>query len=161
MPLNRWRNEIPRKEEAWQDVEAVRGPGSVNRSERATRMGNPELEAPAFTRGRLHLHLFVTTQQQLRSDFGELRDHLNPRGMLWVSWPKGGRLGTDLDMKKAIAIGYDLGMVESTCLRVDELWAGLKFTRPKPGKIYRNSYDTLPQQRSEEHEEAESPEQGQ
>lgn len=70
--------------------------------------------------------------------------------MLWVSWPKGGRLGTDLDMKKVIGIGYDLGMVESICLRVDEVWAGLKFTCPKPGKVYRNSYGTLSRQRSEE-----------
>lgn len=68
-------------------------------------------------------------------------------GMLWVSWPKGGRFGTDLTMKQVIAIGYDLNMVESICLRIDEAWAGLKFTRPKPGKIYVNSYGTLPGQR--------------
>ncbi|USY22641.1 hypothetical protein NE857_14135 [Nocardiopsis exhalans] len=64
-------------------------------------------------------------------------------------------------MKRVIAIGYDLGMVESICLRVDAIWAGLKFTHPKPGKIYRNSYGTLPQQRSEKQEEAQHPEQGQ
>jgi hypothetical protein len=122
----------------------------------------PELELPGALSGKFdYLHLFVTTQQRLRSGFGELRDHLDSRGMLWVSWPKGGRLGTDLDMKKVIAIGYGLGMVESTCLRVDEVWAGLKFTHPKPGNIYRNSFGTLLGQGSEEHEEAESPEQGQ
>ena len=32
--------------------------------------------------------------------------------MLWISWPKGGRLGTDLNLKIVIPIGYDLGMVE-------------------------------------------------
>lgn len=122
----------------------------------------PQLELPGTLSGKFdYLHLFVTTQQELRSGFSELRDHLNTGGMLWVSWPKGGRNGTDLDMKRVIAIGYALGMVESICLRVDEVWAGLKFTHPKPGKVYRNSYGTLPQQRSEEYEEAESPEQGQ
>ena len=50
-------------------------------------------------------------------------------------------------MRSVIAIGYGLGMVESTCLRVDDTWAALKFTHPKPGKVYRNSYGTLPGQR--------------
>ena len=70
-----------------------------------------------------------------------------PGGMLWVSWPKGGRLGTDLTLPTVIAIGYDLGLVESTCLRVDDTWSALKFTHPKPGKTYRNSYGTLPESR--------------
>ncbi|USY22639.1 hypothetical protein NE857_14120 [Nocardiopsis exhalans] len=49
----------------------------------------PELELPGMLSGKFdYLHLFVTTQQQLRSGFGELRDHLNPGGMLWVSWPR-------------------------------------------------------------------------
>ncbi|WP_164745244.1 hypothetical protein [Georgenia faecalis] len=93
-----------------------------------------------------YLHLFVTRQEEMRAQFGGLRDHLGDGGVLWVSWPKGGRLGTDLTIKEVIAIGYDLGMVESTCLRVDDTWTALKFTRPKPGKTYRNSYGTLPGQ---------------
>lgn len=109
----------------------------------------PELELPGTLSGSFdYLHLFALSQKELRQGFAELRDHLNPGGMLWVSWPKGGRYGTDLNMKSVIAIGYELGMVESICLRVDEAWAGLKFTRPKPGKVYRNSYGTLPEQRS-------------
>lgn len=107
----------------------------------------PELDLPGELTGPFdYLHLFTTGQRQLREGFPELRDHLRPSGMLWVSWPKGRRYGTDLDMKSVIAIGYDLGMVESTCLRVDEVWAGLKFTWPKPGKVYCNSYGTLPEQ---------------
>ena len=86
--------------------------------------------------------------KRLREQFGELRDRLRPGGMLWVSWPKGGKLGTDLTIKSVIAIGYELNMVESTCLRIDEVWSGLKFTHPKPGKTYANSYGTLPDQRT-------------
>lgn len=94
-----------------------------------------------------YLHLFVTRRRQMRDDFSSLKEHLRPGGMLWVSWPKNGRLGADLTMKSVIAIGYDLNMVESICLRIDDTWAGLKFTRPKPGKLYNNSYGTLPDQR--------------
>ncbi|AEF39488.1 hypothetical protein [Hoyosella subflava] len=97
-----------------------------------------------LTREFDYLHLFVTRQHQMRGQFPVLRDRLRANGMLWVSWPKRGQLGTDLTMKSVIAIGYDLSMVESTCLRIDEVWAGLKFTHPKPGKVYANSYGTLP-----------------
>jgi hypothetical protein len=44
-----------------------------------------------------------------------------------------------------IEIGYSHGLVESTGLSVDLTWSGLKFTRPKAGKIYNNSYGNLPQ----------------
>ena len=102
-----------------------------------TAMGLPDLDVPETLTGELdYLHLFVVTQDRLREQFGELRDRLRPGGMLWVSWPKGGKLGTDLTIKSVIAIGYELNMVESTCLRIDEVWSGLKFTHPKPGKTY-------------------------
>ncbi|WP_040702842.1 hypothetical protein [Nocardiopsis salina] len=108
----------------------------------------PELERPDHLEGTFdYLHLFTTTQEHLRTHSPLLREHLARGGMLWVSWPKGGRLGTDLTMKSVIEIGYDLAMVESTCLRVDHTWAALKFTHPRPGKIYRNSYGALPWQR--------------
>jgi hypothetical protein len=46
-------------------------------------------------------------------------------------------------MKSVIRIGYDHGLVESKGIRVDETWAALKFTHPKTGKVYRNSYGKL------------------
>ncbi|MFW6775415.1 class I SAM-dependent methyltransferase [Nocardioides sp. CPCC 205120] len=109
-------------------------------------MDLPDLDLPEQLGGEFdYLHLFTTRQHEMRAAFPDLRDHLRPGGMLWVSWPKGGRLGTDLTIKSVIAIGYELGMVESTCLRIDDVWAGLKFTHPKPGKVYANSYGTLPE----------------
>jgi len=51
-----------------------------------------------------------------------------------VSWPKGRRLGTDLSLAKVIEIGYSHGLVESTSLRIDEIWAGLKSRTPKEGQ---------------------------
>lgn len=110
-----------------------------------TAMKLPALDLHAELTGQFdYIHLFITRQDDMRARFGDLRDQLSPTGALWVSWPKGGRLGTDLTMKSVIAIGYDLNMVESTCLRIDDVWAGLKFTHPKPGKVYANSYGALP-----------------
>lgn len=105
----------------------------------------PALEISDVLDGELdYLHLFVRTQDAMRTRFPVLVEHLRVGGMLWVFWPRGRRQGSDPTIKSVIAIGYDCGLVESTCLRVDDDWSGLKVTHPKPGKAYHNSYGTLP-----------------
>lgn len=94
-----------------------------------------------------HAILFATAQADLDRQFPRLRERLLPEGKLWVAWPKANQLGTDLDIKAVIRIGYGHSMVESTNLRIDDTWTALKFTHPKEGKEYRNSYGTLPGQR--------------
>jgi hypothetical protein len=90
-----------------------------------------------------YIHLFVKTQTEFITYFPKLKQHLKLNGMLWVSWPKGGKLGTDLNIKLVIKLGYDFGLVESTCLSINDTWSGLKFTHPKKGKVYNNSYGKL------------------
>lgn len=114
-------------------------------------LGLPELEVhddPAAVPGGLdYIHLFVVTQDQMNARFPVLVPHLAPTGKLWLSWPKGGQLGSDLSLPKVIEIGYGYGLVESTCLALDGVWSGLRFTHPREGKVYRNRYGTLPSQR--------------
>lgn len=90
-----------------------------------------------------YIHLFVKQQCEQQNIFPKLKEHLRLDGMLWVSWPKGGQLDTDLTLTKVIKIGYEFGLVESTCLSVNETWSALKFTHPKKGKTYNNSHATL------------------
>ncbi len=111
-------------------------------------LGLPALDVTAELTGEFdYLHLFVRTQEEMRARFPSLVPHLAGRGKLWVSWPKGRRLDSDLTLPKVIEIGYDFGLVESTCLSIDDTWSGLRFTHPLPGKVYANSHGTLPQQR--------------
>lgn len=90
-----------------------------------------------------YIHLFVKSQSAFTEHFPKLKMHLKANGMLWVSWPKGGKLGTDLNLKTIIKLGYAFGLVESTCLSINDIWSGLKFTHPKKGKVYKNSYGKL------------------
>lgn len=90
-----------------------------------------------------YLHVFAMTQAEMDEIFPRLKTHLEPTGMLWVSWPKGKQLGTDLSLPNVIRIGYSHGLVESTCLSVDATWSALKFTHPKKGKTYNNSHGKL------------------
>lgn len=91
-----------------------------------------------------YIHLFTKTQAELNTLFPVLKAHLEPSGMFWVSWPKRKQLETDLSLPEVIRIGYNHGLVESTCLSVDTVWSALKFTHPKEGKIYNNRYGQLP-----------------
>ncbi|MES3019676.1 MAG: hypothetical protein V4721_17945 [Bacteroidota bacterium] len=90
-----------------------------------------------------YIHLFVQKQSEQESIFPKLKEHLKLDGMLWVSWPKGGQLETDLSLPKVIKAGYEFGLVESTCLSINSVWSGLKFTHPKKGKAYNNSHAQL------------------
>ena len=91
-----------------------------------------------------YIHLFARNRAELDGAFPKLKAHLGPKGMLWVSWPKNRKLETDLTLQKVIEIGYGYGLVESKCLSVDATWSALKFTHPKEGKAYNNSYGRLP-----------------
>jgi hypothetical protein len=105
----------------------------------------PSLDVASELAGEFdYIHLFARTRAELDVTFSKLKAHLKPTGMLWVSWPKNSTLGTDLVLPKVIEIGYDHGLVESKTLSVDATWSAMKFTHPKKGKAYNNSYGRLP-----------------
>ena len=89
------------------------------------------------------IHVFVKNQSDQRKVMPRLKKHLKLDGMLFVSWPKGGQLNTDLSLPKVIKTGYELGLVESICLSINAVWSALKFTHPKKGKTYKNSHAKL------------------
>ena len=107
-------------------------------------IGLPVLDEISAMRGNFdYIHLFIKTQNDLHEKFALLKKHLAPTGMLWISWPKGRKQGTDLSLTEVIRIGYDYGLVESKSLSVNDTWSALKFTHPKKGKVYNNSYGKL------------------
>ncbi|GAB3924957.1 DUF3052 family protein [Larkinella terrae] len=104
----------------------------------------PDLTIETNLTGKFdYLHIFAIKQTELYEKLPTLKNHLKTGGMLWVSWPKAGQKGTDLTLTKVIEIGYDCGLVESKSIRIDDTWSALKFTHPKEGKAYHNSYGKL------------------
>ncbi|MBC7870650.1 MAG: hypothetical protein H7Y09_07400 [Chitinophagaceae bacterium] len=104
----------------------------------------PRLDvASEFTGDFDYIHLFAKSQAEFREIFPKLKIHLKPTGTLWVSWPKNRQLGTNLSLTKIISMGYEYGLVESTVLSIDTTWSAIKFTHPKMGKVYHNSYGQL------------------
>ena len=90
-----------------------------------------------------YIHFFTRSQEEFNGRFPKLKSHLKPTGMLWVSWPKNRKLGTDLTLTKVIELGYNHGLVESKTISINETWSAIKFTHPKQGKVYENSYGKL------------------
>ena len=110
-------------------------------------LGHHGLDVRTTLRGSFdYLHLFTTSAAELERELPRMACHLADPGALWVSWPKRRQLGSDLSLPQVIEIGYRHGMVESTTIGLDDTWSAIKFTRPKPGKAYRNSYGRLPDQ---------------
>ena len=90
-----------------------------------------------------YIHFFTKNQAEFEDRFPKLKAHLKPTGMLWVSWPKNRKLGTDLTLTKVIELGYNHGLVESKTISIDATWSAIKFTHPKKGKVYKNKYGRL------------------
>lgn len=91
-----------------------------------------------------YIHVFCRTQDEVEIKLPRLKQHLAPTGMLWVSWPKAGKLTTDLSLPVIIKIGYDHSLVESKAISINDTWSAIKFTFPKEGVTYNNSYGKLP-----------------
>jgi hypothetical protein len=90
-----------------------------------------------------YIHYFFTTQQEMVEKFPKYKKYLKPEGMFWVSWPKSGKMQSDLSITSIIKIGYDFGLVESKVVSIDDTWSAIKFTFPREGKLYNNSYGKL------------------
>src|ERR687894_285859 len=68
---------------------------------------------------------------------------------IFLNAPEAARGAIDppsLDVASELAGEFDYihGFVESKTLSVDATWSAMKFTYPKKGKVYNNSYGRLP-----------------
>lgn len=74
------------------------------------------------------IHFFTTERTALADQFPLMRDHLQTKGMIWISWPKkSAKIPTDLDENWVREIGLAAGLVDVKVCAVDERWSGLKF----------------------------------
>lgn len=74
-----------------------------------------------------YIHLFAQDEKTLKTELANLKKFLKPTGSLWVSWPKSGMLGTNLNENVVRDIGLKLGLVDIKVAAIDDTWSGLKF----------------------------------
>jgi hypothetical protein len=77
-------------------------------------------------------HIFVTAESDLAAKLAHLRNQIDRKGQIWVSWPKmGSGQETALDQAAVQRVGLAAGLVDTKKCAVDDTWSGLKFVIPK------------------------------
>jgi hypothetical protein len=89
----------------------------------------PKTIARASTlRGRFDLlHVFVTRQSEIARNVSKWKKALAPGGILWLSYPKGDTIGTDLkrDVLR-IQLG-EAGLDSVAQVAIDDVWSAIRF----------------------------------
>ena len=83
------------------------------------------------TRGKRLLDVIVyfsKSGEELGRRFPQLAQKLDPRGGLWIAWPKKtSGVATDLGDVKVRDTGLAYGLVDNKVCAIDEVWSGLRF----------------------------------
>lgn len=83
-----------------------------------------ELSEPSFE----FIHYFATSRSKFEQDALKLKNHLDPHGMLWVSWPKQtSGVATDVNEQLFRDVLLPLGLVDTKVCSIDVTWSALKF----------------------------------
>ena len=95
-----------------------------------------ELARADLSRGRKDLDLaqaFFTRRSDLERALPRLAGSLGPRGILWLCYPKGKALGTDLDRDIVRASAARAGLTAVSLVAIDPVWSALR-VKPSVGE---------------------------
>ncbi|HUQ29896.1 MAG TPA: hypothetical protein VM051_14965 [Usitatibacter sp.] len=72
-------------------------------------------------------HVFVTRKEELRKRLSTLRKSIDPRGFVWISWPKkSAKVETDVTEDTIRELALPQGWVDVKVCAVSDIWSGLK-----------------------------------
>jgi hypothetical protein len=72
------------------------------------------------------IQLFATRREELTAEGTKLRQALKPGGLLWVAYPKGKAVPTDLNRDVVRATLADVGLEVVTQVAIDDTWSALR-----------------------------------
>jgi hypothetical protein len=72
------------------------------------------------------IQLFATRRDELLTHGPSLRNALKPTGILWVSYPKGKALPTDLNRDIAGVALQQVGLQTVSQVAIDDVWSALR-----------------------------------
>jgi hypothetical protein len=86
------------------------------------------IETTTTLRGHFDLvHTFVTRQSEIVRMAAKLRKALEPNAILWVSYPKGDAIKTDLKRDVLHALLAEAGFDGVSQVAIDEVWSAMRF----------------------------------
>jgi hypothetical protein len=75
------------------------------------------------------VHVFVTHRAEVQRGAPAWRSALTPEGILWVSYPKGKAIETDLNRDSLNQAMHDAGLQGVSQVAIDDVWSALRFKR--------------------------------
>ena len=72
------------------------------------------------------IQVFVTRRDELLATGPELRQALKPGGVLWISYPKGKALPTDLNRDVVRLAAAEVGLEVVSQVAIDDVWSALR-----------------------------------
>lgn len=75
------------------------------------------------------IHVFVTHRSDVQRDAQRWREALKDNGILWVSYPKGKSMPTDLNRDSLNRALQDNGLQGVSQVAIDDVWSALRFKR--------------------------------
>jgi hypothetical protein len=77
-------------------------------------------------------HVFVSRRSILSKHLNQLREMLDVRASIWVSWPKkAAKVPTDITEDTIRQVALPLGFVDIKVCAVSDIWSGLKLVLRK------------------------------
>ena len=111
-------------------------PALLSFSDFATRTLFKDANTIAKQRGPFDLiHIFTREAAVLPSALAAARERLDPRGMVWVSWPKkAAKVETDVTEDVIRRHALAAGLVDIKVCAIDTTWSGLKLVIPRAAR---------------------------
>jgi hypothetical protein len=72
------------------------------------------------------IHVFATRREELLKEGPRWREALRPNGLLWVSYPKGKSIPTDLNRDVVRTTLNEVGLDPVSQVAIDEVWSALR-----------------------------------
>jgi hypothetical protein len=72
------------------------------------------------------IHLFATRRDGVLAEGPKLRLELKPNGVLWVSYPKGKSIATDLNRDILRTALDEVGLEAVSQVAIDDVWSALR-----------------------------------
>jgi hypothetical protein len=74
-----------------------------------------------------HIHFFAKTKADVEQNIDSLKSALKDGGLLWISYPKGKALKTDLNRDLLYAAVQAHGLEGVALISIDDTWSAMRF----------------------------------
>ena len=76
------------------------------------------------------IQIFLTSKKELEEDLVRLKAVLKPKGLLWITYPKGGsKTKTDLNRDIIRVYAQTLGLQAVAMIAIDDTWSALRLKK--------------------------------